>query len=508
MDRGSPRRRSLRSAVRQAHLDERGQSLAVVLTLITFLFLVGSAMAAHASVALRATAANEAQAGDLHAADAGAELGMWWQRNGMAGNPPPISVNGLTVTTTVGVSGGTPCPTRTPIRLTGFESGAVSISGSGLFSAVAGSGAATDASVVRSGARSLRITDPVGSANSVTIPSAGAVVVARVYLRLASLPAADVAELLVLDAAAGNDLRLGYQAATQRLTLRFGAAAVTVAGSAISAATWVRVDLRLTANANPRTADWQVDGAVQTALSSAGTASTVTAIRLGSTVAADTYTANYDDVMTSATTGDYPIGDGAVLPLRPDGMGTHNTPGSFHHEDGSAIGVTTHQRLDDDPMTSVTDYARQDLVGGTSYLELTFGNTSATCIVGVAGVVGYHSASAAANAARTSIVDGATERILFSGDMSEVFLFYKSAIVPATGTWTTAEVNALVGRIGYATDVSPNPYWDALLLEVATGFSASATITVTATAGASTVTAIYLDAGTSSPVLLSWAASQ
>ena len=52
---------------------------------------MGSALAAHASVALRTTAANEAQAGDLHAADAGAELGMWWQRNGHVRQPAGTS---------------------------------------------------------------------------------------------------------------------------------------------------------------------------------------------------------------------------------------------------------------------------------------------------------------------------------------------------------------------------------------------------------------------------------
>ena len=87
---------------------------------------MGSALAAHASVALRTTVANEEQAGDLHAADAGAELGMWWQRNGKAGNPPNITVNGLTVNSTVGITGYVPCDTPSPTGVTGFEHGAPS----------------------------------------------------------------------------------------------------------------------------------------------------------------------------------------------------------------------------------------------------------------------------------------------------------------------------------------------------------------------------------------------
>ena len=507
-DRARRGRDAIRAAGRRVHRDERGQSLAIVLALITFLFLAGSAMAAHASVALRTTAANEGQAGDFHAADAGAELGMWWQRNGGAGNPPAISVNGLTVTTTVAQAGGTPCVARTPIRLTGFESGTVSTAGGGLFSTLTGAGATVDAVVTRSGAYSLRVADPAGSTHNAMLPSSGAVVVARIYLRLASLPAAGVTALLTLDAVAGNDLRLGYQASSQRLTVRFGAGAVTPATVSVAAATWYRLDLRLTANTNPRTADWQIDGVAQPAISSAGTASTVNRLILGSTVGADAYTVNFDDVVTSATSADYPIGAGSVLPLRPDGVGTHDTPGSFRHQDGSAIDATTHQRLDDDPLTSSTDYVRQEVAGATNYIELTFGDTGAGCVVGVAGIVAYHAASSTANVGKTSVFDGATERIIFSGDMSEVALFYRSAIVARPAGWTTAAVNALRGRIGYASDVSPNPYWDALLLEVATGSSTPGTVTITATAGDSTVVATYLDAGAAPPTLLTWSADR
>ena len=93
-------------SIRRAHGDENGQSLVIVLSLVTFLFLVGSALAVQASVALRVTAAGTAEAAALHAADAGAELGIWWQRQALAGDPPTITVNGLPVTTTVTTTGG------------------------------------------------------------------------------------------------------------------------------------------------------------------------------------------------------------------------------------------------------------------------------------------------------------------------------------------------------------------------------------------------------------------
>ena len=106
--------------------------------------------------------------------------------------------------------------------------------------------------------------DPTGSNHSARIAAAGGVSVIRIYVRLASLPAADVAELLSVDAATGSDLRIGFQASSGRLTIRFGNAAVTTAATAISADTWYRLSLRVAVNADPRTANWQIDGVAQT----------------------------------------------------------------------------------------------------------------------------------------------------------------------------------------------------------------------------------------------------
>ena len=496
--------------MRRLHRDERGQSLAIILALITVLFLMGSALAAHASVALMSTAANESQAADLRAADAGAELGMWWQRTGNGGNPPNITMNGLTVSTTVGITGAVPCPTPTPTELTGFEHGAVSKSGGGLFLAVTGTGVTPDNAVARTGGWSLKVNDPTGSKHNATIAAAGDIAVFRLYLRLASLPAANVTELLTGDAAAGSDLRLGYQAASQKLTLGFGVA-ITTSASAVVAGTWYLVDIRFTANTPTRTGEWQIDGVAQSPVTSTEKVSTVAALRFGSTVNADDYNVNFDDVLISLTTGDYPVGAGTVVALRPDGMGTNSTPDSFREEDTTAIDANTYLRLDDNPMTGTTQYVLQQAttVLPVSYLEMTMADTAATCIVGVSGVLAYHAAKTNPDDGKSSFFDGATETTIFDGDMSESTVFYKSTIVaPAASPWTTGTVNGLKARIGYSTDVNPNPYWDALLLEVATGIAVPGTVTVTSTGGNSTVTTTYTDVGNASPTLLSWSTTR
>ncbi len=503
------RRHPLTGAVARFHRDERGQSLAIILTLVTVLFLMGSALAVHASVALRTTVANEAQAGDLYAADAGAELGMWWQRNGNPGDPPNITVNGLTVNSTVGITGFVPCDTPTPIRVTGFESGALSTAGGGLFSNINGAGVTIDNAVARTGSYSLRIVDPTGATHSARIAVGTNLAVVRLYLRLAALPAADVGELLSLDAAAGNDLRIGYQASGARLTIRFGTVAATASTSSVVAGTWYQLNLRMVANTNPRTADWQLNGVAQTSISWVGTASTITSLRFGSTVSADPYTANYDDVLMTATSGDFPLGSGTVVPLRPNGMGTSATPGSFRNDDGSAIDANTYVRLDESPMTTTTDYIRQQTIGAAAYVELTMADTAAACVVGVSGVLAYHAQTTAADNGKTSFFDGATERIVYSGDMSQTAIQYASAIItPAAAAWTPAAVNGLRARVGYSGDVTPNPYWAALLLEVATGITVPGLVTVTSTGGNSTVTTTYTDVGSASPNLTTWSTNR
>src|SRR5205814_310244 len=70
------------------------------------------------------------------------------------------------------------------------------------------------------------------------------------------------------------------------------------------------------------------------------------------TLSAATYTANYDDVVVSSAGADYPLGDGKVLILRPNAMGTNNTATDFQNDDATAINSTSYTRLDETPMNN------------------------------------------------------------------------------------------------------------------------------------------------------------
>ena len=70
--------------------------------------------------------------------------------------------------------------------------------------------------------------------------------------------------------------------------------------------------------------------------------------------------------------------------------------------------------------------------------------------------------------------NGGTEITIYGNDATPVDYsdgsitnyFYSAILIAAPGGgWDTTELNALLFRCGYSTDVNPNPYWGALLIE-------------------------------------------
>ena len=357
------------------------------------------------------------------------------------------------------------CTRTSAVWLTGFESGAVSSAGGGLFTTLTGAPTA-DAATFRNGGYSLRIADAaagstVGALKTFTATN---VVVARFAIRLSALPSVS-SSLVYVDSA--TDLVFGYDQPSQKFSLTLGASTATSA-STVSAGSWYVIDLRYDLRANPNLGDWRVDGVAQTQVTRAAAASTANGFGLGATTNPSIYTANFDDLIVANQAKAYPIGNGKVVRLIPDGVGTHNTPGDFRDDDNTAVDAASWQRIDDVPVTGTTDYVLQLNNSATSYLEFSFGNTAETCIREVSAVVAYRSATTTANTGKTSVFAGGTESVVFSGDMSETTLTYASALVtPAAAPWTQAAVNGLVTRIGYAGDANPDPYWDGLMLELA-----------------------------------------
>jgi chitodextrinase len=357
------------------------------------------------------------------------------------------------------------CSRSSAAWLTGMEHGVVSTVGGGIFSTLTGTPTA-DSTIARSGAYSLRIADAsTGSTvRALRSFSASSVVSTHFAVRLGSLPSAN-ASLAYIDSA--TDLVFGYNAASQRFQLTLGSS--TVAATApVNAATWYTVDLRYDLSANLNRGDWRVNGGAQQAVSRSATPTTANGFGMGATANASVYTANYDDIVVAAQPTAYPVEDSRILRLGPNSIGTSAGASNFRNDDGTAIDANSWARLDEVPMSSTADYVRQQVNGGTSYVELGLEDTPETCIREVSAVLAYHAAGSSPDNGKTSIFDGLSETFAFSGDMSQTALQYKTAVVaPAASSWNQAAVNGLIARVGYSTDSTPNPYWDSFMLEAA-----------------------------------------
>jgi hypothetical protein len=211
-----------------------------------------------------------------------------------------------------------------------------------------------------------------------------------------------------------------------------------------------------------------VNGVAQTQVSRTATPATANGLGMGATANPSVYTANYDDIMVAAQPTAYPLEDSHIVRLVPNSMGTASGAGNFRNNDGTTIDANSWQRLDEAPMTSSADYVRQQANSGTSFLVFGLEDTAVTCIRDISAVLAYHAAANAADNGKASVFDGATETVVFNGDMSQTALQYKSAtITPAAATWSQAALSGLVARVGYSTDSTPNPYWDSIIVEAA-----------------------------------------
>ena len=366
------------------------------------------------------------------------------------------------------------CPSVNPthVWMSGIETGYSTSAGGGMFAPSVGT-ASVDSTIKRSGNYSLRLAPAATTAYRTRIWGVTLnPVVERFAIRLESLPTSDVelAGMTVMpNQPPTTELSFKYRASTQKFALTLGTGTVDATTSPVQAGVWYLIEARFDPTANPHTADWRIDNVAQPSPPSyAAAAADPYYIYWGSGSAA-TFTANYDDLMYSFTGSDYPLGDGKILALKPNAMGTSVGAGNFQNELGGAIDANSWNRLDDVPMQNSTDYIKQVTASSTSYLEVNFDDTVETCIRAVHGWVVFDPQNTnQANASKTSAFDGATESVIDSGDNAannSVFRPVSARVAPAAGTWTPAALNGLVMRIGYATDVSPVTMWHSLLLE-------------------------------------------
>ncbi len=386
-----------------------------------------------------------------------------------------------------------------PVYNTGFEHGVASVNGGGLADGLQGV-VGTNVDIVTGNART-------GTYSLLTAPSATAagqwrktlatpnIVVGRFYIKVTVLPGAGTtgvgAELNTVTTGLQPRIRLKELSGTVYFQVAIGSTAIGSDGPTITVGVWYRVDWLVDVS----TATWnllcRIDGGTEFGGTSVqASADTVNSFRLGQGgTTGPAFTAYYDDVIVSQTLADYPIGPGEGRAIWPIADGTHNpaTPDCIRGGGASPALISgsnvAWQYMDDSPFPSgtspTTDRINQDTATGahpTHYVEMTFSQMAGANrlrVNGVEGLLAYGGDSATTNKGSTVVIDRAgTETAVYGtsatpADMSETSVFYKSAKITMPGAgWNLQEVNALKMRIGYSNDVSPNPYWQALMLEI------------------------------------------
>jgi len=379
----------------------------------------------------------------------------------------------------------------TPILITGFEYGLAApvTDGGGLWDIISGS-PSVQSSVKRTGDYALWCgCTTEGQYLKKDLAGTSEYLVGRFYIRKSATPGSGV-NILTGYKGGGEYLKIILES-DGKINAQV-AIGTSVSGPTINVDTWYCVEFKFYVHTTTGTIDWKVDGAAQTQATGAITTGGFFYelwLGQGSTAGINIY---YDDIIVSAIPGDYPIGEGSVIGLRPNEDGTHvSGANEMEFTDGTDITpatTTAYTMLDESPWTANynTDCIQQATANNNAYCEINFADATNNNISGVSAILQYSSGSNATCRGAAYIVDSnATVSTIWGNTSShETYIanqvpMYKSVMVtPPAGGWTVAEVNALKARIGHSNDVTPNPYWLGLILEVAgngtiSGFNAN-----------------------------------
>lgn len=266
-----------------------------------------------------------------------------------------------------------------------------------------------------------------------------------------------------------------------QLTYRpIGGSAQTITTD-ITDSNWHRIDAKFDSSTNTYTLDVQLDGSAGTQATFASTAANSSAWALGTTAAADTATAWFQDVVVSATSGDYPIGGHQVLPLYPVGEGTDNLLGHIADQSG---GTTNLWAVVDDwngGVPTTADYLHQTVIDASAFAEFTLGTVTSTLTVwDVIGIIAGFASTTGADTADTQVltahggtlIDHIGNLIDYSGSTT-VLGYYRHVLARIGGGWTPSNLSAAVVQWGRSTDVTGEPRLDAVMLEYAVAQAAT-----------------------------------
>lgn len=370
-----------------------------------------------------------------------------------------------------------------PIFTCGWECGVMAVH----WTAVGSPSIST--STVRSGARSLRV-NPTAAVQGVTQTYAASnVLVARVYVRFATL-SATVMPLLTVNV--GGSPRCGAYFNSADSKIYAARSTITLGATGVSVVTgqWYCVDVGVDTHANPWLVEVRVDGVACGSAGVALAANTYTLLALGDADSTKTHDLFFDDLVLSQTFADYPIGGGYVNHFVPTADGTHNIAGTADFTrtlTGTDIlnaTTTAYQLIDDAPLESGASVDWINLVAppnATDYVECIYGPASGISTPTVAPravevIAGYHQAGTTVGNMEIRLNDNGTNNTVYTatavaGVTSVAYARKHYATAPTGGAWTVVSgagnFNNLRVRFGSpaAVDANPDQYLDCTMIE-------------------------------------------
>ena len=358
----------------------------------------------------------------------------------------------------------------TPIFISGAEAGISAVGATGAGTRIwdtTSPNVSISTTTFRNGLRSYRANPAASTANLVKSLTTTRLV-GRLGIYWVTLPGVTTRIIRGTNANGSFDIRITSAGVLQAIV----GAGTLQTGPTVSTAQWYRFDFDFNSSGATATLDWQVDGTSYTQATQAQASVNITSFNVGiqTSTTAEMF---FDDIILSFTGDDYPFGDGKVLGFSPNASGTHSfTAGDFQNEASDNIALPNgdvHTRLDERPM-DITDWIKQVVIRGTGYIRVQFEDTSETSDArGVAVISTQHSADTQVNDAQLDLDDGGTLSTVYNGDISQTSAIYTQSVFatpPSGGTWSQSKINALAVLWGYSGDVTPNPYLDAVMLEV------------------------------------------
>jgi hypothetical protein len=293
--------------------------------------------------------------------------------------------------------------------------------------------------------------------------------------------------------------QLLYDSSATKFGVRAGSTGTTSWQSGTTALnTWVWIDLRVKTDTTTWHAEWRIETGTdtytdQTAADLTGqAASTLQATLLLGGNAAQTMTADYDDLVMSTYYVAYPLGPHQIRLLTVDPAGTpavsgtttnfsvftaNGTLGAWNATNArnavdevpptisaSADGVTQTASAAADyiefPMATYT-LGPTEFVNGVRMLAPLWSGTGAGA--GDLAIRGYDGTVETALATASQITPGAPTAV------SATVPVWRTAMWQSTNGWTQAELDAAALRVGFSGDATPDMGVEAVYLEVAVG---------------------------------------